>query len=45
MALIIEFDFEIKHIKGKENNATKVLNESVQTINLVATSVGESNIK
>jgi hypothetical protein len=45
MALIIEFDFEIKHIKGKENKEVDVLSRSGQTIHLVATSVGESNIK
>jgi hypothetical protein len=45
MELISEFDFEIKHIRGKENNVADVLNRSVQTIYLVATSVGEFDIQ
>jgi hypothetical protein len=31
MVLISEFDFEIKHIKGKENKVADALNQSVQT--------------
>jgi hypothetical protein len=45
MALISEFDFEIKHIKGKENKVEDALSQSVQTIHLATTSVGESDIK
>jgi hypothetical protein len=45
MALISEFDFEIKHIKGKENKVVDTLSRSVQTIHLATTSVGESNIQ
>jgi hypothetical protein len=45
MALICEFDFEIKHIKGKENKVEDALNRSVQTIHLATASVGESDIK
>jgi hypothetical protein len=45
MALISEFDFEIKHIKGKENRVADALSRSVQTIHLATTSVGESDIK
>jgi hypothetical protein len=45
MALISEFDFEIKHIKGKENRVVDALSRSVQTIHLATTSVGESDIK
>jgi hypothetical protein len=45
MELISEFDFEIKHIKGKENRLAYALFRSVQTIHLAITSVGESNIK
>jgi hypothetical protein len=45
MELISEFDFEIKHIKGKENQVEYALSRSVQTIHLAITSVGESDIK
>jgi hypothetical protein len=45
MVLINEFDFKIKHIKEKENKVVDVLSRSVQTIHLVATSVGESHIQ
>jgi hypothetical protein len=45
MALISEFDFEIKHIKGKENKVVDMLSRSVQEIHLATTSGGESNIQ
>jgi hypothetical protein len=45
MALINEFDFEIKHIKGKENKVADALSQSVQAIHLATTSVGESDIQ
>jgi hypothetical protein len=45
MALISEFDFEIKHIKGKENRVADALNRSMQTIHLATTSTCESDIK
>jgi hypothetical protein len=45
MALISDFYFEIKHIKGKENRIVDALSQSVHTIHLVATSVGKSDIK
>jgi hypothetical protein len=45
MALISEFDFEIKHIKGKANRVEYVLIQSLQAIHLAETSVGECNIK
>jgi len=44
MALISDFDFEIIHIKEKENRVVDVLDRIVWNIHLVATSVGESNI-
>jgi hypothetical protein len=44
MALISEFDFEIKHIKGKENKVLDTHNQSVQTVHLTTVSVGESDI-
>ena len=45
MALINEFDFKIKHIKGKENPVANALSRSVQTIHLAAVNVGEYDIK
>jgi hypothetical protein len=41
MVLISEFDFEIKHIKGKENKVENALNRSVQTVHLAMESVGD----
>jgi hypothetical protein len=43
--LISEFDFEIRYIKGKENRVTYALSSSMQTLHLVASSVGEFDIK
>jgi len=34
MVLISEFDFEIKHIKGKENRVEDALSRSMETIHL-----------
>jgi hypothetical protein len=45
MELVNKFDFEIKHIKGKENQVVDALNQSVQTIQLATTSMCEFNIK
>jgi hypothetical protein len=45
MALLSEFDFEIKHIKGKENRVADPLSQSVHIEHLAATSMWESNIK
>jgi hypothetical protein len=45
MALISEFDFEIKHIKGKENRATDALSRSMKTIHLAAVSTCEIDVK
>jgi hypothetical protein len=45
MALLSEFDFEIKHIKGKENRVAIALSRSMKTIHLAATSTCETNVK
>ena len=45
MALLSEFDFEIKHIKGKENRVVDALSRSMKVIHLASISVCESNIK
>jgi hypothetical protein len=45
MALLSEFDFEIKHIKGKENRVVDALSRSMKVVHLVVVSVSESDIK
>jgi hypothetical protein len=45
MALLSEFDFEIKHIKGKENKVVNALSRSMRTIHLAAASTCETDIK
>jgi hypothetical protein len=45
MALLSEFDFEIKHIKGKENKVVNALSRSMKTIHLAAVSTCETNVK
>jgi hypothetical protein len=45
MALLSEFDFEIKHIKGKENTVADALSRSVKMIHLVAVSTCETDIR
>ena len=45
MALLSEFDFEIKHIKGNENRVADALNRSMKTIHLTTVSTCEMNVK
>jgi hypothetical protein len=45
MALLSGFDFEIKHIKGKENRVADALRRSMKTIHLVAVSTCEIDVK
>ena len=45
MALLSEFDFEIKHIKGKENSVADALSRSMRTIHLAAVSTYETDVK
>jgi hypothetical protein len=45
MALLSEFDFEIKHIKGKENRVSNALSRSMKTIHLAAVSTCETDVK
>ena len=45
MALLSEFDFEIKHIKGKENRVVDALRRSMKTIHLTAVSTCEIDVK
>jgi hypothetical protein len=44
MALLSEFDFEIKHIKVKENRVANALSRSMKIIHLAAVSTCEKNI-
>jgi hypothetical protein len=45
MVLLSEFDFEIKHIKGKENYVANALIRSMKVVHLEGVSISESNIK
>jgi hypothetical protein len=45
MPLLREFDFEIKHIKGKENKVVDALSRSMKTIQLAAVSTCEADVK
>ena len=45
MALLSEFDFEIKHVKGKENKVADALSRSMKTIHLAVVSTYETNVK
>jgi hypothetical protein len=45
MALLSEFDFEIKHVKGKENKVADALSRSMTIIHLAVVSTCEMNVK
>ena len=45
MALLSEFHFEIKHIKGKENRVADARSRSMKTIHLATVSTYELDIK
>jgi hypothetical protein len=45
MDLLNEFDFEIKHIKGKENRVVNSLSRSMKVIHLEVVSTYESDVK
>jgi hypothetical protein len=45
MDLHSEFDFEIKHIKGKENRVVDSLNKSIKMSHLVVVSTCETDVR
>jgi hypothetical protein len=45
MALLSEFDFIIKHIKGKENRVVDALSRSVKMIHLETISICEMDVR
>jgi hypothetical protein len=45
MDLLSEFDFEIKHIKGKENRVVDALSRSVKMIHLPVVSTYETDVR
>jgi hypothetical protein len=45
MTLLSEFDFEIKHIKGKENRVVDALSRSLKTIHLAVVSTCEMDVR
>jgi hypothetical protein len=45
MALLSEFDFKIKHIKGKENRVVDALSRSMKTIHLESVRTCETNVR
>jgi hypothetical protein len=45
MALLSEFDFKIKHIKGRENRVGDALSRSMRMIHLAAVSTCETDVK
>jgi hypothetical protein len=45
MALLSEFDFEIKHIKGKENRVADALSRSVKMIHLETMSTYKMDVR
>jgi hypothetical protein len=45
VALLREFDFEIKHIKGKENRVADALGRSMKTIHLAVVNTCETDVE
>jgi hypothetical protein len=45
MALLSEFDFEIKNIKGKENRVVDSLSRSMKVIQLETVRTYETNLR
>jgi hypothetical protein len=45
MALLSEFNFKIKHIKGKENRVVDALSRSIKMIHLATISTYETDVR
>ena len=45
MEFLCEFDFQIKHIKGKENKVVDVLNRKVQEMHVASLSIFQSDLR
>ena len=45
MEFLCEFDFKIKHIKGKENKVADALSRKVQEMHVASLSIYQSNLK
>ena len=45
MDFLCEFDFETKHIKGKENKVVDALNKKVQEMHVASLSIFQSNLR
>ena len=45
MEFLCEFDFEIKHIKGKENKVVDALNRKVQEMHVASLSIFQSDLR
>jgi hypothetical protein len=45
MALLSDFDFELKHIKGKENRVAYTLTRSMKMIHLAVVSICETDVR
>ena len=45
MEFLFEFDFDIKHIKGKENKVVDALNRKVQEMHVASLSIFQSYLR
>ena len=45
MEFLCEFDFEIKHIKGKEDKVVDALNRKVQEMHVASLSICQSHLR
>ena len=45
LELLCEFDFEIKHIKGKENKVVDALSKKVQEMHVASLSICQSDLR
>ena len=43
--VLCEFDFEINHIKGKENKVADALNKKVQEMHVASLSICQSDLR